>query len=193
MTKTTLLAASAALALAIAPAAQAGDANTTMLTDDIVSTHGADTIAVGDLHLFNIFTRETPPNARSAGGFLSIYNYAEDDRLVGGSSPIAERVEIHTMSMENDVMRMRLLPDGIELPNETQVDLAPGGLHVMFIGLERPFVAGEEVPLTLTFEVNGEREFMMPVRARGEEAMDGMDHSGHADSHDHGHDHGSHN
>lgn len=181
MTKITLLAATAALTLAVAPLANAETVTAPDGGNDMISTHGADTIAVGDLHLFNIFTRETPPNARNAGGFLSIYNYGGDDRLISGSSPVAERVELHTMTMENDVMRMRMLPDGIALPGETQVDLAPGGLHVMFIGLEDPFVAGEDIPLTLTFEVNGEREFMMPVRARGDEMMGGMDHSGHGE------------
>lgn len=172
--RTLLAAATAALLFTATPVATAQ--STTVL--DLTGTHGADTIAVGDLHLFNRRAIETPPNARNAGGFLSIYNYASDtNRLVSASSPVAERVELHTMTMENDVMRMREMEDGIELPGETQVDLAPGGLHIMFINLSGPFVEGEEVPVTLTFESGDEREIMLPVRARS------MERSSHGDGH----------
>lgn len=150
---------------------------------EAVSTHGADTIAVGELHLFNRRALETPPNARNAGGFLSIYNYSsEPNRLVSASSPISERVELHTMTMEDDVMRMRELEDGIELPAEAQVDLEPGGLHVMFINLNRPFTEGDEVQVTLTFANGEEQEITLPVRARTME-MNHDDGHGSDDSH----------
>ena len=153
---------------------------------EAVATHGADTIAVGELHLFNRRALETPPNARNAGGFLSIYNYSsEPNRLVSASSPIAERVELHTMTMENDVMRMRELEDGIELPANAQVDLEPGGLHVMFINLSQPFVEGEEVQVTLTFANGDEQEIVLPVRARTMEIT-------HGEGHESGDGHGSH-
>jgi hypothetical protein len=184
--KTTLVAAAAALLLAATPASHAD----TAIVLDLVGTHGADTIAVGDLHLFNRRALETPPNARNAGGFLSIYNYASDaNRLISASSPVAERVELHTMTMDNDVMRMRELEDGIELPGETQVDLEPGGLHVMFINLSGPFVEGDQVPVTLVFEGGEEKEITLPVEARSMDMNHGSsdDMSGH-DGHDHGHD-----
>ncbi|MEM6713072.1 MAG: copper chaperone PCu(A)C [Pseudomonadota bacterium] len=178
--KTTLLA--VALAAGIAVPASVAD---TVKPVDLVATHGTDTIAIGELHLFNRRALETAPNARAAGGFLSIYNYAsEPNRLVSASSPVAERVELHTMTLENDVMRMRELEEGIELPGETQVDLAPGGLHVMFMGLNGPFIEGEEVPVTLTFATGESREIMLPVRTRSTD----RDHG----AHDH-HDHSDHN
>ena len=196
--KSSLFAATAALSLSmfIAPSVQAEARMTAKACTDTafeaVSTHGADTIAVGDLHLFNRRALETPPNARNAGGFLSIYNYAsEPNRLVSASSPIAERVELHTMTMDNDVMRMRELEDGIALPPETQVDLEPGGLHVMFINLSQPFTEGDEVPVTLVFESGESQEIILPVRARSMDMIhgDAGDDSGHPD---HGH-HGGHN
>lgn len=184
MMKTTLLVA-AALFFAASPAAFAD----TAAGHDMVSTQGADSISVGDLRLFNLRALETPPNARNAGGFLSIYNDARHmNRLVSASSPVAERVELHTMSMENDVMRMREMEDGIELPGEAQVDLAPGGLHIMFINLSGPFVEGEEVPVTLIFEGGEEQDVTLPVHAR---TMD-MSH-GSSDDDAHDDDHGSHN
>ena len=203
--KTTLAAATLAAILAVPTTAAAegcmwGAGYTPVashsVTTDFVATHGADTVAVGDLHLFNRRTLETPPNARNAGGFLSVYNYAsEPNRIVSASSPIAERVELHTMTMEDDVMRMRELEDGIELPGETQVDLQPGGLHVMFMNISGPFVEGDEVPVTLTFESGESQGILLPVRARSMDMNHGemnhgeMDHSGHDHS---GHDHSSH-
>lgn len=193
MMKTTLVAAAAAFFLAATPAAFAG--NPAAL--DLVGTHNTDTIIVGELHMFDRRAIETPPIARNAGGFLSIYNYSSDaNRLISASSPVAERVELHTMTMENDVMRMRELEDGIELPGDAQVDLQPGGLHVMFINLTGPFVVGDEVPVTLVFEGGEEQDITLPVRAR---SMD-MNHGSSDDMSDdmsddesHGTDHGSHN
>ena len=180
--------ASTALALTVLPgAATAMCSGEYASYSEAVATHGADTIAVGELHLFNRRALETPPNARSAGGFLSIYNYSsEPNRLVSASSPSAERVELHTMTMEGDVMRMRELEDGIELPANAQVDLEPGGLHVMFINLIQPFAEGEEVPVTLTFANGDEQDIVLPVRARTMEMTHG---EGHEASHDHGSDH----
>ncbi|MFN3226440.1 MAG: copper chaperone PCu(A)C [Hyphomicrobiales bacterium] len=138
--------------------------------------HGEAMIMVGDLNLSNPRVIETPPNARNAGGFLTIMNTGDsDDRLVSASSSVAERVELHTMTMDGDVMRMRELEDGIALPAGEMVELAPGGLHVMFIGLTGPFVAGETVPVTLTFESGASQLLTLPVIERAME----MNHSMH--------------
>jgi copper(I)-binding protein len=138
--------------------------------------HGEAMIMVGDLNLSNPRVIETPPNARNAGGFLTIMNTGDsDDRLVSASSSVAERVELHTMTMDGDVMRMRELEDGIALPAGEMVELAPGGLHVMFIGLTGPFVAGETVPVTLTFESGASQDLTLPVIERATE----MNHSMH--------------
>ncbi len=164
-----LLLAASAVALSFTPlSASAFDhACGQSAMQDIVSTHGADTISIGDLHVFNRRAFETPPNARNAGGFFSLYNYADaPNRLISASSPVAERVELHTMTMDNDVMRMRELDNGIEVPSETQIDLEPGGMHVMFLNLTQPFTEGEEVPVTLVFEGGESREITLPVRVR---------------------------
>ncbi|MBO6676882.1 MAG: copper chaperone PCu(A)C [Rhizobiales bacterium] len=138
--------------------------------------HGDDMTMVGDLELSNLRVIETPPNARNAGGFLTIMNMGDsDDRLVAAFSPAAERVELHTMTMDGDVMRMRELEDGIALPAGEMVELAPGGLHVMFIGLTGPFVAGETVAVTLTFESGASQDLTLPVIERAME----MNHGGH--------------
>ncbi len=120
----------------------------------------------GAIEIREAWAAATPGGADVAAGYLTIANgTAADDRLVSATSPRATSVEIHEMSMENDVMRMRAVEGGLLVPAGESVALAPGGLHVMFMGLSAPFVEGEEIPVTLTFETAGAFEIMLPVRA----------------------------
>jgi periplasmic copper chaperone A len=122
----------------------------------------------GSVEIDHPWSRATPPNANVGGGYFTLRNDgAEADRLIGGSSPAAERVEIHMMEMEGDVMRMRQLPDGVEIPAGGSAELAPGGTHLMLIGLTAPLVEGERVPLTLEFEKAGSVEVELAVDAMG--------------------------
>lgn len=73
-------------------------------------------------------------------------------RLIGGDTPLAGRVEIHTVVTENGVTRMRPLPDGLAIPAGGEVELRPGGDHIMLMDLKRPIRNGEQVPLTLRFD-----------------------------------------
>ncbi len=114
------------------------------------------------------WTRATPPNAPVAGGFLTIRNNGDRaDRLVSINSPDAASVEIHQMTMDNGVMRMRKLADGLPINAKAVVMLKPGGYHLMFIGPKRPIVEGGTVTATLRFEQAGTREVRFDVRALG--------------------------
>lgn len=116
----------------------------------------------------NAWTRATAPKAPVAGGFLTVRNdAARADRLLSATSPDAERVEIHEMSMNDGVMRMRKLDDGLDIPANASTPLKPGGYHLMFIGPKRPFVLGETVVATLRFERAGSREVRFEVRTMG--------------------------
>jgi periplasmic copper chaperone A len=110
------------------------------------------------------WARPTVPGQQGGGGFLSITS-ATADRLVSGSTPLAERFELHTMAMKGDVMEMRQV-DAIELPAGQTVQLKPGGLHVMFIGLKQPLALGSKVPVTLKFEKAGEVKVEFDVVSR---------------------------
>jgi copper(I)-binding protein len=95
-------------------------------------------------------------------------NSAKGGRLVSVSSPLAEVVEIHEMAMQGNVMRMRAVPGGLELPAGTTVELKPGGYHVMLMGLRHQLKEGETVPLTFVVEgKDGTREHVA-VTARVE-------------------------
>ena len=133
------------------------------------------TIHPGDINISLPFTRATLPNAPVGGGFLTIENAgAEADRLVSASSGVAEKTQIHEMAMQGDVMKMGELADGLEIPAGETVVLAPGGLHIMFIGLKQAFVEGETVAVTLTFEKAGSVEVLLPVEAAAADAPAGM-------------------
>jgi periplasmic copper chaperone A len=112
------------------------------------------------------WARPTVPGQQGGGGFLVLRNSGPNaDRLLSGSTPLAERFELHTMAMKGDVMEMRQV-DAIELPAGKTVALKPGGLHVMFIGLKQPLAIGSKVPVTLKFEKAGEVKVEFDVMSR---------------------------
>jgi periplasmic copper chaperone A len=126
------------------------------------------TIKAGSLVIESPWTRETPGGSKIGGGYFAIKNNgSESDRLVGGSFPSAGHLEIHEMKMEGDVMRMRALTDGLEIkPGET-VQLKPGGYHLMFMDLKKPFKQGETVKGELRFEKAGAVQVEFKVEAVG--------------------------
>ena len=128
----------------------------------------AEPYRVGALEIVQPWTRATPSGATVAGGYLRIRNTGSaPDRLVGGSSEVAKRFEIHSMAMDGGVMRMRQVADGLEIkPGET-VEFKPGGLHVMFVDLTRPLKKGERIKGTLRFEKAGAVDVEFPVEAIG--------------------------
>ena len=113
---------------------------------------------VGSLVIDHPWARATPPGARVAGGYLTITNRGQQvDRLIGGTAPNAQAVEVHESSVSADgIARMRPLEEGLLIsPGET-VTLQPGGVHLMIIAPEDPFRVGEQYSAALRFESAGE-------------------------------------
>ena len=128
--------------------------------------HGAHHDTTHTIAITQAWARETAPGQVNGGGFLTITNSADrPDRLVSATSPAAATVQLHSMSMDGGIMRMRELPQGIPVPAKGVVELKPGGLHIMFIGLKGPFKPGQTVMLTLHFEKAGTLHASLPVRA----------------------------
>jgi len=131
---------------------------------------------VGQIEIDDLWVRASAPGQPHGAGYLEIDNDAKTpDRLLAISSDAAERVELHTVQTENGVARMRHLPEGIEVPANGDVKLAPGGYHVMFMNLKQPFVAGAKVPATMKFEKAGEVAVTFEVKPIGYQSGD--DHS----------------
>jgi copper(I)-binding protein len=123
---------------------------------------------LGTLEISHPWTRATPGTAQAGGGFVTITNKgAAPDRLVAARSGVSDRVEIHEMKMDGNVMRMRELENGLEIPAGATVMLKPGGFHIMFMGLKAPFAKDTKVPLTLVFEKAGSLDVELAVEALG--------------------------
>jgi copper(I)-binding protein len=133
----------------------------------------------GSVTVSDPWSRATAPRATVGAGFLTIRNGgAQADRLVSVASPRAERVEIHAMSMKNGVMRMRPLANGVIVPSQRATTLAPGGNHLMLMGLKAPLKAGERVPVTLRFARAGTVTTQLVVGGAGGAGPSGS-HQGH--------------
>ena len=108
------------------------------------------------------WARPTVAGQSGGGGFLKITGGSANDRLVAASASVSKEVELHTMEMDGNVMRMRPI-DAIAIPAGGTVELKPGGRHVMFMGLTQTLKAGERFPLTLRFEKAGEVKVDMQI------------------------------
>lgn len=123
-------------------------------------------VKAGALELSGASTKAMLPGQPVGGGFVTIKNAGtSDDRLIAVESPLAGRGEIHEMAMVDDVMKMRKLNEGIEIPAGQTVELKPGGLHFMFFNVSKPFAEGDKVPVTLTFEKAGKVQIELEVGA----------------------------
>ena len=111
------------------------------------------------------WVRSTVAN-QGATGFFARITSAQGGRLVTVSTPIAGIVEIHEMKLENNVMKMRALDAGLELPAGKTVELKPGGYHVMLMDLKKNVAAGETVPLTLVVEGGDRKRETIEVQAQ---------------------------
>jgi copper(I)-binding protein len=131
----------------------------------------AETYKLGAIEIEQPWARATPKGATIGAGYMKITNKGtEADRLVGGTVAFAQRFEVHSMAMEQGVMKMREVKDGLEIkPGET-VELKPGGYHVMFVDLKQPLKQGDKVKVTLTFAKAGTIDLEYPVEAMGASA-----------------------
>jgi len=121
------------------------------------------------------WSRATPPGAKVGAGFMTLTNAGSAERVVGASSPVAGRVEMHVTVREGDVMKMREV-QGFEVPAGGAFELKPGGAHLMLMDLKRPLKKGEKVPLTLKLAKGGELRLELLVEEIGARAPAPMKH-----------------
>jgi copper(I)-binding protein len=126
------------------------------------------TLAQAQTTVAEPWVRGTVAQQKASGLFARITS-AQGGRLVSASSPVAGVVEIHEMAMSGDVMRMRALPNGLDLPAGKAVELKPGGFHIMLMDLKQQLKDGDRVPVTLVIEGADKKretvEIKAPVRA----------------------------
>ena len=130
----------------------------------LIGNAPAHAVKAGDLVIEHAHARATTGNMPNSATFLEIANKGKsDDALVSANTAIAERVELHTISMEGDVMKMRAV-DSVELKAENTISMKPGqGPHVMLFGLKKSLKAGDKFPMTLNFRKAGAVEVSVEV------------------------------
>ena len=120
------------------------------------------------------WARATPGLAHTGAAYLNIVNKGDSpDRLIGMSSPVAEKAEAHESKMENGVMTMRPLGPLTIDPGKA-IEFKPSADHIMLMGLKHPLKQGESFPLTLTFEKSGEIQIIVRVARVGASAPEAM-------------------
>lgn len=123
-----------------------------LLTAGLARAHG---YKAGDIEIQHPWSRATVEVVPTGVVYMVLRNTGTStDRLVGVSTPVAQKAELHTHIKDGELVRMRQV-EAIELVSSTSVALEPGGLHVMLIGLKQPLVKDQPFPLTLVFEEAG--------------------------------------
>jgi len=139
-----------------------------VLATCVVGTAQAEDVMIGSLKLTAAWARATPKGATVGGGYFTITNTGNAaDRLVGGTSDVSNRVEIHEMSMEKGVMKMREMTSGIEIKPGQTVRFEPSGYHIMFVGLKQPLKEGDHIKATLQFAKAGHASVDFVVESMG--------------------------
>lgn len=150
-----------------------------LLSGTVATAHD---YAVGDLTIAHPFAFATVGNAPVGGGYMEITNGGDtDDVLVSATvaEDIAGMVQLHEMAMDDGVMRMGEIEDGIVIPAGETVVLESGGLHVMFMRLPKGLDDGAKIPATLTFRDAGEVDVVFNVETRGAAGDKADGHAGH--------------
>jgi hypothetical protein len=117
------------------------------------------------LEVDHAWARATPGKADNGAAYVTITSPTAD-RLVSASTPVAKKAELHTMSMQGMVMKMRPI-SGVDIPAGQPVSLKPGGEHIMLMGLNEQLREGRSFPLTLDFEKAGPRTVTVTVEKAG--------------------------
>ena len=120
--------------------------------------------ADGAPHVMDAWVRMPAVTGRPAGGYFMAHGTDKADALVSAASPKAERIELHSMVMENGVMRMRA-EKSFPLPAKGVLTFKPGGSHLMLFGLAKDVKAGDTIPVTLGFQSGATVTVNADVRA----------------------------
>lgn len=117
------------------------------------------------LHVSGAWARASIGTLDRSAAYFEVMNHGTSaDRLIGAKADVGTAAELHTTITENDVVRMRKLNDGIEVPAGDTLKFEPGGNHVMLLGLKQPLKEGDSFPMTLVFEKAGELKVDVAVR-----------------------------
>ena len=122
----------------------------------------ADVISQNGIEIKAFWIRATPPGHAVSAGYMQIHNHSDrQDKLIAVRTDFAGRNEVHEMKLENDVMKMRPVENGLIIPAQSSVTLEPGGNHLMFMGLKEQIIPDASYRVTVQFLHAGEIEMQM--------------------------------
>lgn len=155
----------------------------TRVATAVVAALASGAVGAADVHVEEAWARASAGAARNGAAYVTLVNRGADAALIGVESPAAERAELHMHIMDGDMARMR--PAGsVPLPEGARVTLAPGGLHIMLMGLRAPLREGSSFAMTLRFDDGDSRDIEVAVggvAAAAAPAVMDRDHDGHAE------------
>jgi copper(I)-binding protein len=135
----------------------------------------AQTSAASTIVVEQPFARATPKGAMTGAAYMTLVNNgASADRLVGATTPVADKVQFHQASEENGVSRMREV-HSVDLDSGAKIIFKPGDMHMMIVGLKQPLVQGQTLSLALQFEKAGKIQVTVPIQGIGAMQNDSMD------------------
>ena len=144
----------------------------------LIAALGCATVQAQTIEVKDAWVRTSVPGQKATGAFMKI-TARDGAKLVGAASPLAGVAEVHEMKMDGDVMKMRAVAGGLDLPAGKSVELKPGGYHVMLMDLKAPLAKDSTVPLTLVFKdakgVESRVELKVPVAALAPGGKTGME------------------
>jgi hypothetical protein len=129
--------------------------------------------ALAQVNVSSAWARSTVPGQGGTGAFMTLVS-RDGGKLIGAASPVAGVVELHEMAMDNNVMKMRAIPS-LDLPAGREVQLKPGGYHVMLLDLKRPLKVGEKVQIELRLETRDGKRVTQPVEVEVRSTAPGQD------------------
>ncbi|MBN8198081.1 copper chaperone PCu(A)C [Thalassospira povalilytica] len=129
-----------------------------------------------DIEIKDAWAKASLGQVRNGAAFLTVVNHGGADRIIGVRSDLADKTELHTHIMANNVMKMRQVEGGIDVPMHGEVLFKPGSYHVMMMGLKKPLEQGEMIQVTLEFEKAGDIPVMIHVMDAMAKGPAGMDH-----------------
>jgi len=142
----------------------------------LLAAASAASVRAADVEITEAWARATAGASKNGVAYFTITNHGPDNAVIGALTSVAERTGLHGHEMDGDVMRMRPV-ESIDLPSGSTVTLAPGGLHVMLMGLTAPLAEGAWFPLSLEFADGGTATTNVMVGGVG--AMGPAEHSEH--------------
>jgi copper(I)-binding protein len=134
----------------------------------LAHNHGGEA-ASGGVVINQPYAKATMPGAKVAAAYMQVKNTGKSPvTLTAATTPACEKVEVHTMSMDGGIMRMREVTGGVTIPPGETVKFVSGGMHLMLMGLKQQLTPGTTIPMTLTFTGAPAQTVQFPVQAMGD-------------------------